>query len=272
MNGGSTMKKLLYPSIPWVLLLGPALGCGASSASLTDAPTATQSMLAAPQAGVAYVLVNARSGLAIDVQDGSRADGAKLVLQPVSRSKSQTWTVRPAAGDSFTLVNLNSSKCLDVTDWSQAPSKQLQQWSCTNNLNQQWHGTQDHNSWQLSSDFDHLWVDAAGAGGTPVVQAAADASKSPRWSLVPATAAVQPQWFLTGACAGTMLRAQAMPNRNFYDFDGTTRKDPIDVMRQAGFNALRVEASIDSCDTSSPAFDNSGDVENREMNFRLDWG
>lgn len=82
----------------------------------------------------------------------------------------------------------------------------------------------------------------------------------------------EPQWFLAGASLGTVLRAEAIPGRVFYDADGVTVKDPFDVMESAGFNAVRVETFIDSCTGPSPPFNNSGDVLFRELNYLLDSG
>ncbi len=91
--------------------------------------------------------------------------------------------------------------------------------------------------------------------------------------VTPATPAkVQPQWFYAGACAGTVLRAEAIPGRAFYAADGTVLQDPFEAMQQAGLNAVRVESFITDCVGPSPAFDNSGDVESREMNSQLDGG
>lgn len=80
------------------------------------------------------------------------------------------------------------------------------------------------------------------------------------------------QWFLAGASLGTVLRAEAIPGRVFYDADGVTVKDPLDVMESAGFNAVRVETFIDSCTGPNPPFDNSGNVLFRELNYLLDSG
>ena len=80
------------------------------------------------------------------------------------------------------------------------------------------------------------------------------------------------QWFLAGASLGTVLRAEAIPGRVFYDADGVTVKDPFDVMESAGFNAVRVETFINSCTGPSPPFNNSGNFLFRELNYLLDVG
>lgn len=77
---------------------------------------------------------------------------------------------------------------------------------------------------------------------------------------------------VAGGDVGTTIRAEAIPGRVYYDFDGVTVKDPFDVMQSAGFNAIRVESMLGQCLGPSPPFDNSGDVLGREKNFQLDAG
>lgn len=62
--------------------------------------------------------------------------------------------------------------------------------------------------------------------------------------------------FWAGADIGTVLRAETIPGRVFYDFDGTTVKDPIVTLGDAGFNAFRVESGPGQC-LGPTTFDNS---------------
>ncbi|MCJ1340673.1 hypothetical protein MMC09_005969 [Bachmanniomyces sp. S44760] len=58
---------------------------------------------------------------------------------------------------------------------------------------------------------------------------------------------VQKQAFWAGADIGTVVRAKGIPGRVFYDFDGTTVKDPIQTLGDVGVNAFRVEGSPGQC-------------------------
>lgn len=77
--------------------------------------------------------------------------------------------------------------------------------------------------------------------------------------------------FLAGACLSTLPRQRVIPGRVFYDFDGFTPKDPMDVFVDSGFNSVRVLTSRDQPLTTN-SFDNDGDVVRREQNFELDLG
>lgn len=77
--------------------------------------------------------------------------------------------------------------------------------------------------------------------------------------------------FWAGADIGTLMRAEAIPNRVFFDYDGKTLKDPFQVMGDAGINSFRVGTSRTRC-TEPSVFNNSGDFWQRERNFRLDFG
>ena len=82
----------------------------------------------------------------------------------------------------------------------------------------------------------------------------------------------QEQRFLAGGCMGSVLRAEAIPNRTFYAADEYTVQDPFDTMRDAGLNALRIETYWNTCSTSTVAFNNSRNVLDREMHSLLDAG
>ncbi|KAI4185237.1 MAG: hypothetical protein L6R41_004241 [Letrouitia leprolyta] len=77
--------------------------------------------------------------------------------------------------------------------------------------------------------------------------------------------------FWTGACIDTVLRAEALPNRTFYDYDGKTVKDPIKTLGDAGLNAFRVETFRGDCLDSKPWVNNATSLPD-ERNFRLDFG
>jgi hypothetical protein len=73
------------------------------------------------------------SGLCLDTQGGATSNGTPVVLNACGKS-SQVW--RPASNHS--LVNQAAGKCLDDTDSNTANGADLQIWSCTGGLNQQW--------------------------------------------------------------------------------------------------------------------------------------
>ena len=68
-----------------------------------------------------------------------------------------------------------------------------------------------------------------------------------------------------------MFRAEAIPGRVFYDFDGKTVKDPIKTLADAGLNAFRVETMNGQC-LGPTIFHNGPDTLSEELLFTLDFG
>lgn len=64
---------------------------------------------------------------------------------------------------------------------------------------------------------------------------------------------------------------EAIPGRTFYDFGGTTVKDPILTLADAGFNSFRVETGNGRC-LGLTTFNNTGDPLGKELRFQLHWG
>ncbi|MCJ1430935.1 hypothetical protein MMC27_000285 [Xylographa pallens] len=79
------------------------------------------------------------------------------------------------------------------------------------------------------------------------------------------------QTFWAGATIGTVLPAEAIPGRIFYDFDGVTVKDPIKTLGDAGINGIRVETKPGQC-LGPTTFPRSGNLLGEELLFELDFG
>ncbi|KAI4177769.1 MAG: hypothetical protein LQ343_000233 [Gyalolechia ehrenbergii] len=77
--------------------------------------------------------------------------------------------------------------------------------------------------------------------------------------------------FWAGAGIDTVLRAEALPSRTFYDFEGKTVKDSIKALGNAGLNALRIQIFRDEC-LGPESFVNSAISLSDEPNFKLDIG
>ena len=73
-----------------------------------------------------------------------------------------------------------------------------------------------------------------------------------------------------GADIDTVARTRALPGRIFYDFDGKTVKDPIQILGDAGVNAFRLETARGQCLGPKP-FNDSGTLGD-ELLFKLDFG
>lgn len=94
-----------------------------------------------PDAGIKagkYRIVNLNSGLALDVLDGSKLRGAKLIqADPDPKSESQVWEV-VKSNLSFKLLNTKSGRAIDIPNNRRKSGLQLQIWDHHGGLAQQW--------------------------------------------------------------------------------------------------------------------------------------
>ncbi len=75
-----------------------------------------------------FVFVNDKSGLALDVEGQSAANGGDIVQTTPNGSASQTWSLNYNGSGHFRLTNVGSGKVLDVPDESTAEGVELAQW------------------------------------------------------------------------------------------------------------------------------------------------
>ena len=240
------------------------------SPSFSPGPTGQiGSAHAAPTVGEVYILLNAQSGFALDTTSPNAT--TPLRQADIAGTLSQLWRVGGDANQGMTLTNLDSNLCMDFTATATAGAP-LRQAPCDGSPQQAWLTTNANGVYQLVGVSASLAVanaNAALVADTPVVATAGGAGPQTLWSFQRSDTGVQPQWFYAGGCLGTVLRAEAIPGRQFFDFDGNTLKDPFSVMQDAGVNAARVEAFTTSTLGACPPFDENN-VLNRELNFELD--
>ena len=77
--------------------------------------------------------------------------------------------------------------------------------------------------------------------------------------------------FWAGADIGTLLAAETIPGRKFYDYDGKTQKDPIKSLGDAGVNAVRVSCTRGQC-LGPTVFEKTGKERAQEQNYERDFG
>ncbi|MFE2496324.1 RICIN domain-containing protein [Streptomyces scopuliridis] len=101
-------------------------------------PNGGLSLLGATRAGAsgeraatptAYTLVNRSSGKCLEVEGGSRADGANVLQWACHGGARQRWRVEDLGDDTSRLVNAASGKVLDTAACSVADGADLRQWS-----------------------------------------------------------------------------------------------------------------------------------------------
>jgi endoglucanase len=92
-----------------------------------------------------YSLRKHGTNMCIDIEGGSRNNGARAILWTCHKGLNQQfllydyfWTFNPK----MSLINRNSAKCLDVPGFSRNRGTQIVQWDCNFGTNQQflWNG------------------------------------------------------------------------------------------------------------------------------------
>ncbi len=75
-----------------------------------------------------FIFINEKSGLALDVEGQSTANGGDIVQVAPSGGASQSWSLNYNNAGHFRLTNTGSGKVLDVPDESTADGVELAQW------------------------------------------------------------------------------------------------------------------------------------------------
>ncbi|MEU2779785.1 RICIN domain-containing protein, partial [Streptomyces sp. NPDC007162] len=86
-----------------------------------------------------YSIKNVNSGLVMDVNGASTADGASVIQWPNSGNANQQWTIVPVSGQLNKIVNRNSGKVLDLGWASHWRGTALQQSTYNGSNNQLWY-------------------------------------------------------------------------------------------------------------------------------------
>ncbi len=87
--------------------------------------------------GETYKLINRSSGKALDVTNGSTADGADVIQWGYSGQNNQKWILTDT-GNGYKLSNTKSGKVLDVYKSSTADGADVIQWTDNGQNNQRW--------------------------------------------------------------------------------------------------------------------------------------
>ncbi|MFJ7243424.1 ThuA domain-containing protein [Kitasatospora sp. NPDC098652] len=146
------------------------------------------SVTTGPQPGGRYVVTNAGSGKALEVQAASTADGAAVVQNPNTGAASQQWTLNGGANGPFTMKAQNSGKCLDLTaDQVGVDGAKLWQWGCWGGVNQQWRvESVGSDTFRIVSAASGKCLDVpenSGTNGLQLNQYACNGTPAQQWKL-----------------------------------------------------------------------------------------
>jgi len=85
-----------------------------------------------------YTITNKKSGKAVDVANGSTADGANIQQYQSNGTDAQFWKLEPAGNGYYYIISRKSGKVLDVEGGSTADSANVQQYQRNDTDAQKW--------------------------------------------------------------------------------------------------------------------------------------
>lgn len=137
--------------------------------------------------GGTYKLINRASGKALDVSNGSTADGADVVQWGYSGNVNQKWVLTDT-GNGYKIINSNSGKALDVYNSSTADGADVIQWTDRGQNNQKWNlvdvGNGYYNLVNINSG-KYLDVEKGStADGGNVIQWSSNNGTNQQWQII----------------------------------------------------------------------------------------
>jgi len=163
-----------------------------------------------PVSGNRYYIVNEGSGLQLDVEAWSGADGASVVQWSNNgqHNYNQQWTVSNMGSGLWTMRPVHSEKSLDVQNWSTSDGGAIVQWSYTGNPNQQWViSSAGGGAYKIMSNFSKKVLTVGDTkAGTALQQLTDESSAQQKWYFNP----------VDGAC-------NTMASGSFGSFMGSKR-------------------------------------------------
>ncbi|MEU5154083.1 RICIN domain-containing protein [Glycomyces sp. NPDC021274] len=143
-----------------------------------------------------YVLTSRHSGLVLDIDGRSTADGAGLVQWNRTDATNQQFTFVDAGGGYYRMQARHSGKVLGLQNQSTADGANVVQETSTNATDQQWRVTESGGYAtfvnRLSGKALDVWEWSTAAGGR-ISQYTATGGTNQQWSLTPIGGTQQPQ-------------------------------------------------------------------------------
>ena len=136
-----------------------------------------------------YTIVNAGSGLCVDVAGASNADGGNIQQARCNSSNAQVFEITQPSAGVLTLKNLASGKLMDVASASTADGANIQQWASNNTNAQRFRATRSQgNRYALVNVGSNKCVDitaASSSDGANVQQYACNGSAAQQFLFYP---------------------------------------------------------------------------------------
>gem|GEM_PF-1799428 len=123
----------------------------------------------------------------LDVEWGSREDGAPMIVYPWHGGISEIWYLEPTEGEHTLIRSALSDKCLDVPGGTDQGGVRLIQWRCHGGENQQWRLIRLGDSFVVESRQSRKVLDVWNGScedHTPVIQWDRHDGNNQRWRLI----------------------------------------------------------------------------------------
>jgi hypothetical protein len=145
-----------------------------------------------PVIGGRYAIINANSGLAMEVRNAGTNNGAVLQQNNFTGASHQLWDVSPLPGQPldvsyFHMQNVNSAKYADLLNYSYAEGATIGQWNAPGNAVENWYFDYAGNGdFYIRSRWSNKCLAVSGGAGAPIVQETWAGTPDQLWQLVPA--------------------------------------------------------------------------------------
>jgi hypothetical protein len=145
-----------------------------------------------PVIGGRYAIINANSGLAMEVRNASTNNGAILQQNNFTGASHQLWDISPLPGQDldvsyFHMQNVNSAKYADLLGYSYADGATIGQWNAPGNPVENWYFDYAGNgNFYIRSRWSNKCLAVSGGAGAPIVQETWAGTPDQLWQLVPA--------------------------------------------------------------------------------------
>jgi arabinogalactan endo-1,4-beta-galactosidase len=193
-----------------------------------------------PISSQAYYVLDQRSGLQADLDNGSTITGDHLVQEPRSfTNTSQRW-IFTKSGSAWQISNVSNSLCFDSASLSGV--NYVVQNLCGSAASQQWFLTATANGYYtIQNRSTGLLIDvSSAAGGTSLIQTAlsGSASQSQQWLL-------RPTFFrgLDNALLEKQEAARIATGLTWWKDSNGVQTDVLQILKNHGINMVRVRPS-----------------------------
>ena len=163
-------------------------------------------------------LINASSGLGMNVDGGATTPNQPIIQWPIEGATNEQWTVAPIAGGYVTVTNVRSGLVLGVATASTSTGAGIQQQTPNGLTSQQWLMTPT--TFSLLNQNSGLVIEDPGSStsaGTLLAQNTETGGANQHWTLVQASGAASGVWNLINASSGLCMNV---------DGGGTTSRSP----------------------------------------------